>query len=321
MRNDYSAYSIEDFVSDESFIAWVIQGENSMIWEKWLKENPERESDVRDAAALVKSMGEHSWVLNREEKSKLWGRISQSSGKKSGIRSLYITSAIAASFVLIFYFTGLWPGNSQIEIVNQTQKFSEYVLPDQSVVALAPGTKIAFIKDGFIEERIVNMSGKAFFEVTKGSSFWVHCDKGSVQVLGTSFDVETTGSDFMVKCYSGKVNVYSDKKQVMLISGEQTSFASKTSLKKSFNIIAYPQPDWMVSSIKFENASLHEVIIQLEKMYNINIETADSLIKGKKHTGILSDNDLEKALVSITWPHHLSFELEGDAVKISEKIE
>ena len=45
------------------------------------------------------------------------------------------------------------------------------------------------------------------------------------------------------------------------------------------------------------------------------------MIETIQHTGILIQDDMEKALMSITWPHHLLFEMEGDVVKIYKKVD
>ena len=63
------------------------------------------------------------------------------------------------------------------------------------------------------------------------------------------------------------------------------------------------------------------MIGEIENIYGVKVEIEPSLLIGVKHSGHVVKDDIEKALTSITWPHHLTFELEGEVVKIVQKVE
>ncbi len=52
MNNNYN--SPEDFINDESFVSWVLNGDNLHLagWGKWLADNPEKAHLVNEAVHI-----------------------------------------------------------------------------------------------------------------------------------------------------------------------------------------------------------------------------------------------------------------------------
>lgn len=321
MENEYTRFNVEDFVADEGFVDWVKTNKNETFWSAWLEAHPEKNTAIEEARRLILELGGDNGAMAETKKTRLWKRIDKSTTPVFILRRLYLTAAVAAACFAVFYVAIYPREKASFELVNQQSDNLEHVMPDQSIVVLAPGSKVLYDKNNFATNREIKMEGKAFFEVEKGSPFTVTTPKGKVEVLGTSFDVDALSGDFKVRCFTGKVRVEYQSKSTLLLPGEQTDFKQATQFKSPFELPQEQQPEWMQTVVKFDRASLQEVIATLERIYEVKVEVDAALLDGIQHTGVLIQNDLEKALVSITWPHHLTFELEGDEVKIFKKVD
>ncbi len=260
-------------------------------------------------------------ALSQRAKAGTWNKIEKSISGTSIVRRLFIAASVAAACLAVFYVTGLGTQSQNVILANNGKEAKEEVLPDQSIVVLTPGATLEYDAETYMSDRKVALKGRAFFEVQKGSPFAVTTHQGTVEVLGTSFDVDAMSGNFQVVCYTGKVRVSHMDTKVLLTPGEQTAFGKNEQNKEPFDLPANLQPDWISSYLAFENESLENVIREIENAYNVQVEVEPSLLNGVKHSGHVVKDDIEKALTSITWPHHLTFELEGDVVKIVNKVD
>ena len=102
----------------------------------------------------------------------------------------------------------------------------QIVLGDGTRVYLNAQTELRFPESfASSEQRLVYLSGEAYFEVTKNPSkpFVVQCKDYAVKVLGTSFNVNSYEGDETSKTTlaTGKVEIDMDGKQTILNPGQQ----------------------------------------------------------------------------------------------------
>jgi ferric-dicitrate binding protein FerR (iron transport regulator) len=109
-----------------------------------------------------------------------------------------------------------------------------FTLPDNSVVYLNKNSKLTYPEKFRGSERVVHLSGEAFFEVVKNKGeFIVICQDTRTRVLGTSFNVRgyQPNNDVEVTVVTGLVEVTNQAgknsgKQLLLKPGEQAVFNS-----------------------------------------------------------------------------------------------
>lgn len=321
MKPDFTNYDVEDFTADEGFVAWVTKNENAGFWTQFCNEHPDKDEVIKQAQQMVKALSQKENAPNVMTKARVWKRIDQSTTRTSVVRRLLIAASVAAACVAMFYISGMQSSSEDVQLVNKSQEAAEHVLPDQSIVVLSPGASVLYNSRTYLTDRKIKLKGRAFFEVEKGSPFAVISAQGVVEVLGTSFDVNAVSQQYKVVCYTGKVKVNYAQYKVTLTPGERTAFDENNEHKVQFDLPASLQPDWLSTYVAFENESLQNVIREIEIIYGVKVEIEPSLLIGVKHSGHVVKDDIEKALTSITWPHHLAFELEGEVVKIVQKVE
>jgi ferric-dicitrate binding protein FerR (iron transport regulator) len=159
----------------------------------------------------------------------------------------------------------------------------------------------------FNKKRSLSLNGRAFFEVKKGSKFTVITDNGTVEVLGTSFSVLSRENIFEVICKTGKVSVSTkDNADIQIITPSEKVILTNNKLVKSN--ANNESLAWKDGNYYFDNASLLEVIKELENQFKIKIKTDEKNLS-LRYTGFFNTDNLGKALHSVTWPLNLKYEL------------
>ena len=219
---------------------------------------------------------------------------------------------IAAVLVIAFgvYFAFFFNETTEIQTVASEKTTVE--LPDHSLVTLNALSEIEYNKYQWKNKREVHLTGEAFFKVTKGKTFDVITTDGVVTVVGTQFNVKQRNHYFEVKCFEGKVKVLSNGMEKMLEAGDAYQMFEGKFLERK---TSSSKPSWMDNKSVFEAIPLKEVLAELERQYNIEI-TYKNVNTERLFTGGFVHDNLENALLSITKPMNLTYELRSSKLVV-----
>lgn len=184
-------------------------------------------------------------------------------------------------------------------------------------VELADGTEVwlnsesklryptAFI-DG--EDRKVELIyGEAYFDVSpssdhKGSKFMVINASQEIEVVGTEFNVKAYQDENIIytTLAEGKVIVKAGGDRQNLVPGEQLRLdkISETILVKEVDV--YNEVSWKDGVFSFEDKTLKEMMVVLERWYDVEIVINNKSIENHEFVGILRKNQkIEEILNNI----------------------
>ncbi len=325
MNKDYINFTSEDFIEDALFREWVMNPnvEQEKYWDEWILTHPEKKDDFDTAKMILSGLKYQKLPKLDSKKEIIWEQIETTIGPKQTIfkqirRPTLIPwlVSIAASIFLVLYFFINNNNTIQIELVNAEVK--SITLPDLSVIDINAKSSVNFKNKNFIKNRIVNLTGEAFFNVEKGSSFKVLTPYGSIQVLGTSFNVYARDSILEVECFTGKVSVNYNgnfKKYILLPGDKVNIYHEEVKITKKENSI---QQIWKSGYFYFEETKLLRVLKELERQFDIkNIKTTVE-IENKNYTGFFTKLDLQQALISICEPLQLRYQMVNDTLIIEQ---
>ncbi|GAA4280759.1 FecR family protein [Gaetbulibacter aestuarii] len=219
---------------------------------------------------------------------------------------------IAAVLVIAFGVYWVLFSNPMVTVETLAMEKTKVELPDHSVVTLNALSGIEYNKTNWISKREVRLSGEAYFKVSKGKTFNVITNQGIVTVVGTRFNVKQRDQYFSVKCFEGRVKVSSNGIEKILEKGDSYQISNGIYAKRK---IASSQPSWLENKSNFEAVPLKEVFAELERQYNIEIIYNDVDTERLFTGGFVNDN-LKNALISITKPMNLTFELRSSKIVI-----
>lgn len=226
--------------------------------------------------------------------------------KKLNFESVY---KIAAVLVLVFASGVFFWLNSPEVITTGASEMAVHELPDHSKVKLNAGSKIKYRSSKWEEERKVHLEGEAYFQVEKGKKFTVRSEQGEVTVLGTEFNVKDREEYFEVFCYEGAVKVTVANRQVILKEGKAVKVINgDLQIIQDFDKSA---PGWTFRESDFDAVPLKHVIAELERQFNLRIETRD-LDMNQLFSGSFNHDNIEIALKAVTIPLQLKYRIESD---------
>jgi ferric-dicitrate binding protein FerR (iron transport regulator) len=224
---------------------------------------------------------------------------------------LKIAATIAVIFASYLYFQ-----NSNTTIRTQIAEKQNFLLPDNSEVALNANSSLKYNKNKWSEQRELTLDGEAYFKVSKGNTFKVNTSSGIVSVLGTEFNVYNRDKAFYISCYEGLVSVALNDTLIKLPAGDKLMVDNGVLL--SHHNISATAPSWTANESSFDNAKISLVLEELERQYSIKL-TAKFNSADHRFTGSFTHSDLNLALKSICNPLHLAYTIEEESVTIYAK--
>ena len=168
----------------------------------------------------------------------------------------------------------------------------QLVLPDGSIVWLNAASSIRYPTAFTGNERIVDITGEAYFEVAKAldenghkKTFAVNIlpptgrggGGGRVEVLGTHFNINAYNDEDAIKTtlLEGSVKVSKDAVTAIIKPGEQASISHSS--QKSHNIPVQTVETeevmaWKNGAFQFNGADIQTVMRQISRWYDVEVE-------------------------------------------------
>lgn len=238
-----------------------------------------------------------------------------------------VAAAIAAIFIggaLLFYFLRkqptetLPPELAVVKNIRSDDSLLKTLLPDSSRIVLMTNSQIEYNSSFGKQQRDINFSGEAFFNVQYNPDmpFVIHMGNISVQVLGTSFNINARapGGGIEVAVRTGKVRFYDTSGNGLILEKGNTAtyntitrqFSKKENTR--FNGFAYA-----TGELVFKNTTLKEVIADLEKTYAVKFKFENTMLEKCTLTFTFNNASLEEVINLIAETLNLQF-LKTDTV-------
>lgn len=199
----------------------------------------------------------------------------------------------AAAAVLVCILAGLgyiWSGDNSFAAGASANV--QLQLPDASAVDLRQGSTLRYNSVSWTWQRVVDLTGEAYFDVKKGSVFTVQTSLGTVRVLGTRFDVRNRDGHFEVNCYHGKVEVAHEGKKMLIHAGESLQVENKHWSRAALFL---NEPTWKRGQLIFQSATLQAVLQELASSYDLQLNNKVVAVD-KQFSGALPVDDQKTAI-------------------------
>lgn len=197
-------------------------------------------------------------------------------------------------------------------------------LSDGTVVYLNSETVLHYPVQFVGEERRVELSGEAYFEVARDVAhpFIVETPHSRVQVLGTSFNLRSYQDEKKIAAtlVEGKVRFIADAgKQVNLMPGEQAVLDGEGRLTKR-EVDTYLYTAWKDGNFVFYKQPLEEVMRIVARWYDVEVHFIDSSQRGVIFTGnVKRYDDFSKIVRMLEMTGNTEFSINGRNIFIREK--
>ncbi len=149
----------------------------------------------------------------------------------------------------------------------------QVILPDGTKVWLNAASSLKFPTAFAGNQRNVELTGEAYFEVTKNPAkpFKVNVNNLDVKVLGTHFNIMAYGDEDAIKTtlLEGSVQLTSGNTSNLLKPDQQGIFKGNTI--RVVDVDAEKAVAWKNGYFEFSRASIHDIMRQLSRWYDIDV--------------------------------------------------
>jgi len=303
---------------------------------QWIHESPENEKRFFGEKDIWDTLGLHSNQKGYEtelELKLLRSRLHPNSSKRT---SYFIQfSKVAAMLLLAF---GLGWGSQFISLTKEQLAeaaiLQEIFVPKGQVnqLFLADGTRIWMNSETRIiaptrfssNERLVKLSGEAFFEVAKDKSrpFRVEVNGQQIEVLGTSFNVRAyaNSNEIETTLETGQIRLQTGNLTTLLKPGEQSVFNKTTNKLVVDTVDPLIASAWKSGRYEFQNKDLIEVFKLVERWYDVEITADEQYFRGMHFSGVIKRNkDAKHFLELLNQTIPIKYKIDSDKILISHK--
>lgn len=188
------------------------------------------------------------------------------------------------------------------------------VLADGSKIWLNAASSIRFPATFAGNERKVELSGEAYFEIAADAHrpFRVQVKQMTVDVLGTHFNINSYADEATINTtlLEGAVKINSDNRSIQLAPGEQSQVSANGQLKKVTGVNTSEIVAWKEGYFQFESTDLTTVLRQFAHWYDIEI-VYEGAVKPRKFFGMISRRSSLLNVLKMLNANDIRYRLEG----------
>ncbi|SFD75513.1 FecR family protein [Chitinophaga sp. CF118] len=312
-----------DFELLGKYLSGEATPEEGVALDNWILDAPENRK-LFDQVSVIWNQAKQQQGHQLPDKEKLLHEIKAhlATAKVYPVRKRLYLSSIAAVFLLlaaaaiyIFFFR---EREQVIRYVNRATGTGIYrdTLSDHSLVVLNSNSNIKY-PENF--KRTLHLTGEAWFDVTSDQEnpFIVSVGDIYIKVLGTSFNVHQQQKTIEVAVKTGAVMMYRDNQQIIVKADELGMYNVENHLFKldsSFNVNSI---GYVTRIFNFENASLKEIVAQLEKAYDITVVFENKKLENCTMSSPFENKSIKYIFEVISITLNVECRIENNTVYIS----
>lgn len=196
----------------------------------------------------------------------------------------------------------------------------QVVLSDGTKVWLNSASSLKYPAVFHGNERKVELSGEAYFEVAKNVSkpFHVVVNGINVQVLGTHFNIMSYGDDKEVKTtlLEGSVRLSGKTAAILLKPGQQAMLNEQ---QTAFNVKTVDVEDviaWKNGLFAFNNEDIQTIMKRISRWYDVEVIFPENFRRRNFGGTISRFKDVESVLKSLELTGSIHFKIEGRRITV-----
>lgn len=233
---------------------------------------------------------------------------------------------IAAAIACVVAGTLVWRLRPRVppfrEYATQPAQRLQLELPDSSRVLLSVGTRLRVPRDFGVAARAVELDGEAYFVVRHDPRrpFLVRTRRGVTEDLGTSFDVRAYPEDDYVQVVvaAGRVALHAGRDSTLrLKSRDRGVLDAHGVLRATSGVSLGDYLAWTRGTLVFRGAPLGEVVAQLERWFDVDIEVSGGAGSGERLTISFATGSVDEALATLAQVIDARWTRSGRAVRLS----
>jgi transmembrane sensor len=298
--------------------------EEAMAVDDWIMQHPGHRKLYNEAAAAWEAAGNNvrhqlpdKALVLHEIKQKAAGYKPRRSAWRMAAAILVLTGAAALYFVLRPSPTG--PRSTPLVIRQTDTGIYRDTLPDHSQAVVNSYSAIKYPRGLAGKTRFIQLTGEAWFNVTSDplKPFIVSVGDLRIKVLGTAFNVRGLADVIEVAVTSGAVLVSKGDTAITVKAGQQLEYNIISQRFSTTGAFSPNKTGYATRIFNFENASLKEIVTQLEKAYNVKVILEDKRLENCTMSSAFENKPIQYVFEVISVTLNVQCRFENDTVYIS----
>lgn len=265
----------------------------------------------------------HSKLNYRLNQKLTFGRKHQLALTVWKVAAVFFMAVAVGSFYVLF--NQMPPTGGMAQIITTEGQRTKAILPDGTEVMVNANSKLAYNPYEWTANRLVTLTGEAFFEVVHHADqpFVVDANGYQVKVLGTKFNVRSYADEpsIATTLTEGKVEIFIPKisAHAVLEPGDQFVYNKQSGKAVRERIDPVISSGWKDGILKFEKASFDEFVRRVEDYYQIDIIYNATDFKDVHFTGTFENIRISRVfeIVNITIP--ITFSVHDNQVEVQRQ--
>lgn len=330
-----------DMINEElkaKFLAGECTEEELLQIKEWLKNSPQNKEEIFRMAKMSDKLKAQFMPKSqiRQAEERLMGRIKeqeaeqkaeQEAEQRAHVISLWRRAAAVAVVCVLCGMAWLYLQHNTLRgmqmqlVMTGADNDTTLVLPDGTKVWLNKLSALKYPKEFDSDNRVVEIEGEGYFEVTKNphQPFIVESEVMSVKVLGTVFNfrIDKQQQRATVSLLEGKVKVVGnhDEGTIELKPGQKACVDARLgNLTVSENDV-YQDAMWHERKTAFSNANVSDIAKLLEKIYHIQVVVDPAIDQTNTYSGVIKEKETIDSVLDLlqnTLPIH--YKVKGNKV-------
>jgi ferric-dicitrate binding protein FerR (iron transport regulator) len=201
-------------------------------------------------------------------------------------------------------------------------KVISLVLADGSKVWLNAASTLKYPTAFVGNERKVEVSGEAYFEVSHNAAMPFIVDKGetSVRVLGTHFNVNAYDdeSSVNVTLLEGSVKVVKGNEDILISPGQQAEVFNNIVPSNPIEVHTADVDEtmaWKNGLFSYKGADIETIMRQVSRWYNVDV-VIEKPVKEKFYAQVSRNTDVSNLLKMLEATKAVHFKIEGKMITV-----
>ncbi|MBL7966289.1 MAG: FecR family protein [Prolixibacteraceae bacterium] len=277
---------------------------------------------VKDQVAQLEKMksAEEAW---RQVQPKIFKKNAIDWQRWLSYAAVFVGTVILSTVFNYFYSDDRFSSTPEVfaSVNSPRGQITSLTLFDGTTVWLNSGSTLKYSNQFGKGQREVSLEGEALFEVQKDleNSFVVNMDGSMIKVHGTIFNAKNYHAEKEVVLLEGKIEYSNQGKNVFLKPNDRITEDKNTGATTIDKVDASIYSSWIGGKIYFDNESLEDLSLRLERWYDMEFVFEKDNIKSYKFTGVINrDKSLDYCLRIIQLTNKVKFRKERDKIFITE---
>jgi transmembrane sensor len=181
-------------------------------------------------------------------------------------------------------------------------------------------------------KREITLDGEAYFDVAKNSKvpLFIHVGNIEIEVKGTAFNVNAYKSipEVQIALIRGSIQVtdrLNDNNKVQLRPNEKLIYSKPQSgIRDDFRVLSMNSnllsmdTKWVADTLVFHKEKLKDLVIKMERKYDLKIEIQGKQLKEKRFSGTFTNETIQQALEALKLSYPLTYTINNRLVVIND---